>query len=229
MTDTLGLAARLPVARRDRAEARSLLTDFVAHWAPRPLQPGDGYTEAELAAAEARLGLTIPAALRELYRLLGRRDDLTSNEHPLAVPDELSVVEGALVFRTENQGCCVWGVRVDDLDQEDPATVVRADLADKSQERWEPWDAGLQASCLDLVMSEVLTAPGCTGFSDSSADVEHLTTWCVELPGFSNDTRWFVGPEVLIREVGGCFLSVRARSEAALESVEGRVSGFFAG
>ncbi|SEM05697.1 SMI1/KNR4 family protein [Streptacidiphilus jiangxiensis] len=228
MTDTFDLAARLPAALRDRAEARSFLTDFVAHWAERPLQPGDGCTEAELTAAEERLGVPIPVALRDLYSLLGRRDDLTRNEHPLMAPGELRVVDGALVFRTENQGCCVWGVLVDDLDQENPAAVVRADLADKSQERWESWDAGLQASCLNLVMSEVLTSAGCTGFSDSSADAEHLTTWCTELPAFSYDTRWFVGPDVLVREVGGCFLYVRARSEAALEYFEGRVSGFSA-
>ena len=67
--------------------------------------------------------------------LLGRRDDLCRNQDRLLRPDELYVYEGALVYHAENQGAAHWGVLLDDLVAEDPAAVVRPDLADKSAER----------------------------------------------------------------------------------------------
>jgi hypothetical protein len=228
MTETFDLPARLSGALRDRVAAQRFLADFAASWSTTALQPGDGCEEAELAAAEQRLGLAIPAALRDLYLLLGRRGDLTSNHDSLLAPQELHLLDGALVYRAENQGACQWGVLLTALNEEDPGTVVRADLADKSKEHWEPWDSGLLAACLDLVMAEVVQGDGCTGFADSSADDEELTAWCTELPHFSHETRWFVGPGALIRETAGCFLHVLGRSPQVLAATGERLSGFCA-
>ncbi|WP_223184536.1 SMI1/KNR4 family protein [Streptomyces sp. CBMA152] len=78
---------------------------FAAHWADA-LEHGDGWTEADLVAAEERLGVRLPVAMREAYLLFGRRRDLTSNHDELLAPDELYVDDAgeALVFRHENQG-----------------------------------------------------------------------------------------------------------------------------
>ena len=91
----------------------------------RPLAPGDGYEEAEVAAAEARLGLRLPRVLRELYLLAGRRDDINRPMNHLIPPEDLSVEQGALVVYEENQNVVLWGVRVEDLGRDDPP-VVRA-------------------------------------------------------------------------------------------------------
>jgi hypothetical protein len=47
-----------------------------------PWQPGDGYDEAEIEAAEARLGFRLPSTLRNFYLAWGRRQDLTSSRSP---------------------------------------------------------------------------------------------------------------------------------------------------
>lgn len=226
MAETFDLPARLPGTLGDRAAAQRFLADFAASWSATALRPGDGCEEDELAAAEQRLGVAVPAALRDLYLLLGRRSDLTSNHDTLLAPQQLHLLDGALVYREENQGACQWGVLLTALDEEDPGTVVRADLADKSKEHWEPWDSGLLAACLDLVMAEVVQGDGCTGFADSNADDEELTAWCTELPPLGHETRWFVGPGVLIRETGGCFLHVLGRTPQALEAAGERLSDF---
>jgi hypothetical protein len=57
----------------------------------RPWQPGDGYDEATLQAAEVRLGLRLPATLRRFYLAWGRRHDMTQMVDPLVPPDALKL------------------------------------------------------------------------------------------------------------------------------------------
>lgn len=220
MTVTLDLHARLPLALRDPAATGPFLRDFAAFWG-HPILPGDGYDEGELAAAEKRLGLTLPRPLRELYLLLGHRRDLTSNHNTLRAPAELEVVDGALVYQDENQGAARWGVALADLGSDDPATVVRADLAQKSRERWEPGEVGLTVACVQLVMAETVqhrsgycdfTEGGAADWGLSAADYP-------ELPPVGREARWFTDREgeVLVQELDGFCLFVRARTEAALD------------
>src|SRR6266568_4776093 len=142
-------------ALENRAAAWHYVKAFAAAWLT-PIEPGDGYPDAELDAAEARLGLRLPAALREAYALFGRRNDLVRNQDVLLRPEKLYVFEGALVYQVENQACARWGVLLADLEAEDPAAVVRSDLADKSQERWEPWSPKLSVALVEMVMVETL-------------------------------------------------------------------------
>ena len=67
MFDAQDFAARLST-REDRW---SLLKDFIAEW-HGPLERGDGYSAAEFDAAEQRLGLKLPTALRECYSFAGK-------------------------------------------------------------------------------------------------------------------------------------------------------------
>ncbi|GAA1550798.1 hypothetical protein GCM10009678_37140 [Actinomadura kijaniata] len=154
---------------------REFARRFAAEWAT-PLTARDGFTEEELDAAEARLGARLPGTLREAYRLFGRRADLTSNHDTLLAPSELYVLDGALVFRSENQGAVNWGVRSADSGLADPATFVRADLADKSAERWEPWLDGLTRTVQEILLSEALHASEdlCDGRDLEEDDVERL-------------------------------------------------------
>ena len=78
-----------------------------------PLSDDDGWPEAGLHAAEQRLGLQLPPAIREAYGLFGRRQDLTSVQDRLLGPDQLAVdtTGEVLVHRVENQSVAVWGCR----------------------------------------------------------------------------------------------------------------------
>lgn len=195
-----------------------------------PLGQDDGCGEAELAAAEDRLGLRLPAALREAYGLFGRRADLTSNQDELLSPDELDVDEAGevLVFRVENQACASWGVPLADVDAADPPVVMRLDLEDKQAESWDAWLDRFSLACVEMVLSESL-------FSDDElAGHRELTEQDVALveqlyarlpmpeypvsrtvPGI----RWFAGPDLVLREDGRQVLWVRGRTAESVEEV----------
>lgn len=226
MTEVFDIGSRLPGALSSRAEAWRFIGDFAAYWR-RPLQAGDGRSEQDVAAAERRLGLRLPSALREAYLLFGRRTDLTSNHDTLLAPDELHVTDGALVYRVENQGCAFWGVALDQLGRDDPGTVMRSDLADKSEERWEPWETSLTTACVEMVMSEVVQFDGL--FTDylefDQEDAEAGLDVLRELPPVGRDLRWFAGPDVLVREVDGFCVHARARTQEAMDRLREAIPG----
>ncbi|MGW3044045.1 SMI1/KNR4 family protein [Kitasatospora sp. NPDC001159] len=207
---------------RGRAGAWALVRGFAAHWG-EPLAVADGFTDAELDAAEQRLGVRLPAALREAYRLFGRRADLTSSQDVLLTPDELYVLDGALVYRAENQGCAHWGVLLGDLEQEDPPTVIRPDLADKSQEHWEPWEDRFSTAAAVMAMTEkLLEDHELTDFIESD---DELPDDFRKLPALGRGCRWREGPNVLIGVVEGAWMMARARTPEALAALYEAVPG----
>ena len=209
----------------DRTAAWHVAEVLAADWTERPLTPADGHPDTDLDAAAATLGHPLPAALREALKLFGRRDDLTRNQDPLTTPDELDVYEGALVFREENQGVCAWGVLLEDLTQDDPPTYLRADLADKTQEKWEPWTDKLSLALVEALITETIIG-----------DDENLTsawqpgdetpedTGLTALPRITPDwykTAWYVGDDLLAHVADGAWISVRGRTREALLAYTG--------
>ncbi len=85
-----------------------------------PWQPGDGWDEATVAAAEARLGVRLPKTLRNFYLAWGRRADII----PLLDPDELLVRADTLILCVENQAIFYWGVPCQALEEDNPPVVV---------------------------------------------------------------------------------------------------------
>jgi cell wall assembly regulator SMI1 len=69
----------------------------------RPWQPGDGYDEATIQEAEARLGIRLPTTLRNFYQAWGKREDMTAIQNPLLPPDHLLLRGDVLEFWMENQ------------------------------------------------------------------------------------------------------------------------------
>jgi hypothetical protein len=110
------LFRRLPASRTGRWR---LVDEFIEYW-HRPLHAGDGFSEAEIDAAEMHLGHRLPAALREWYTLTGNRGDLWSVQDRLLPPFGLKWDRDILVIRYENQGCEKWGIRRKDLHRDDP-------------------------------------------------------------------------------------------------------------
>ena len=119
MFSAQNFAARLA----DRKDCWSLLQDFIAEW-HGPLEPGDGYSEAELDAAEQRLGLKLPEALRELYGFAGKFIERFSvNPYAFTALKELNIEEDdeeMVWLFAETQAIVSWGIRQQDLTQDDP-------------------------------------------------------------------------------------------------------------
>src|SRR5687768_8324301 len=91
-----------------RADRWALLSQLINQW-HGPLLPEDGHTEGELDSTLTRLRCTLPLALREWYRLAGRRNDVWNQQDHLLPPDKLDIDDGVLTFYAENQGVTFWG------------------------------------------------------------------------------------------------------------------------
>lgn len=131
-----------------RSEAWDFIRAFAAGW-HSPLTDGDGVCRQELKQIEDQLGLSLPTALREAYLLFGRRPELFEHQDPMLPPSELFVHEdlgGVLCFRSENQGCACWGVRLRDLGEVDPPVAVQ------SREGWRPFMDKVSMACVELVL-----------------------------------------------------------------------------
>ncbi|MER6809848.1 hypothetical protein ABT299_11255 [Spirillospora sp. NPDC000708] len=209
----------LPPALHDRAAAWTFIREFAAGWG-LPLGREDGTPEAELAEAEDRLGLRLPAAVREAYALLGRRPDLHSNLDTLLSPGELVVEHGALVFREENQGAALWGVMLGDLGRDDPPVHVRQDLADKYAELWEPWTDRFSPAVLEIVLAESTQGPEelCDARDLAPGEDDELARRFALVPFPSESGQnFYTAPGVLLSDGGGAWLSVRARDPDTLD------------
>ncbi len=90
----------------------------------RPWKPGDGYDEATLQMAEARLYIRLPTKLRNFYLAWGQREDLTQTNYPLLYPNNLVVRADTLIFWVDNQAVFYWGVRREALEESDPPVVI---------------------------------------------------------------------------------------------------------
>lgn len=220
------MAAAMRAALRDRAAAWRLLAEFAADWR-LPLRPGDGCDPSDLDKAEERLGLRLPAALRETHLLLGRRDDLCRNAGRLLPPEELRVHAGALVCAAEDQGAAHWGIRLDDLGADDPPVFARPDLAEAPAGRWEPWADRLSAAVIELVMSETLY------YGDGLSDAGQMTAMkedafeplppaLPDIPG--RRSRWLLGDDALLHVRDGSWVTLRARSPEAFAAVRASVT-----
>lgn len=219
---------KFPAAMAGRAGAWDFIGGFAATWRS-PLADGDGWSEADLDAAEARLGLRLPAALREAYQLFGRRTDLTSLHDVLLSPADLEVKDQALVFRVENQSVAFWGILIADLDQPDPPVVIRMDLADKDAETWDSWLDRYSHACVEIVLSESLFSSEDLGgnreLSDDEASMLEQRFARLPLPDYPTSqttvpaVRWFAGQDVIIRDDQRTWIWVRARTTDALDQI----------
>jgi hypothetical protein len=95
-----------------------------------PWQPGDGYEENMIMAAETRLAAHLPDPLRAFYQAWGRRKDLTQTNQYLLGPAELVQRPDALIFCVENQGCNYWAILREDLEKVNPPVVTAYALPD---------------------------------------------------------------------------------------------------
>jgi hypothetical protein len=231
------VARAMVTARRGRRDAWEFLRRFTEQWATR-LDELSGCGDQELTAAEHRLGLTLPAALREGYALLGRRDDLTSNQDVLLRPDQLYFDETgrALIFRVENQAVAHWGVAVEDLRLADPPVIYKPDAPYSAPEPWRPFLDRFSLAWVEMVLSEY--AFGASDHLDNRESgpvavglLEHHYTR-LAMPDYpmwaapqAPPIRWFSGRDVLIRDDSREWMWVAARTPEALQGVRQAIPG----
>jgi hypothetical protein len=101
-----------------------------------PLKPEDGYSEGVIADAEARLNIRLPGLLREFYLLAGRRREINLAHDQLLSPEDLLIEDGFLIFYSENQGVCHWGIALKDIGPYEPP-VWRGSSRGSAQLGWE--------------------------------------------------------------------------------------------
>ncbi|WP_433459506.1 hypothetical protein [Micromonospora sp. CA-248212] len=238
MTDRFDPIRLTDAAARGQFAVERFITQFASVWVASS-EAGDGYTEAELAAAETALGVRLPAALRTAYRLFGRRDDLTRTQDYLREPPRLYLddEDRVLVFRTENQNVTWWGVPVHSLHLDDPPVVFRLDRLGGAAHGWGRWFDRLSLACIEMVLSESLMSGEVDlcdnrGLDDAAVTVLERRFSRIGLPDYplwsipdGPPVRWFVDTDVLLRDDGRQWLWVRARTHEALERVRRALSG----
>jgi hypothetical protein len=221
------------------APATGFIERFAARYAGA-LGPGDGCSPGALDAAEARLGVPLPEALRDLYTLVGNRDDLTRGQDELLAPEHLHVDGDVLVFRRENQNVALWGVPVSAHAEPDPPVRFRFLGAPSGADReWHPFLDRVSWAAVELVLSEWLLSEGHGDNRELDADaVAALEQRYRRLPVPDHPvwadpdgppTRWFGGADVLLRDDGGEWLWVRARTAEALDAARSALPGDWLG
>lgn len=101
------------------ASFRSLYEEIFATFG-YPLTAGKGVPTAVLEAAERRLGVRVPAALRDYYAVAGRERRFNTSLNRLLPPSRWEVDRKRLIFMDENQYVVRWGVSIRNPDSEDP-------------------------------------------------------------------------------------------------------------
>ena len=226
MFDARQFAGRL-AAREDRW---SLLTDFVAEW-HAPLQEGDGYSPEELDAAEQRLGLKLPLALREWYALAGRREDIIAPQNFLVSPPELEISEenGLLIFHCENQQVVEWGVQEDDLGLVDPPVWLDDSGLHDTQQKLIRENNTLTEFALQMVVMETMFNPKLfqalswvTPQTIGKAERNFVPLGFPDWHWPSYPTRFYGDDDILVQVSEGedLWLQVTARSLAAYEEAK---------
>jgi hypothetical protein len=101
-----------------------------------PLSERTALSSGVLAEAEKRLGVRVPAALRDYYLVAGRERRFNTCGNRLLPPSEWAVDKQRLVFMEENQAVCCWGVSVRNSGSDDPP--VSEGVGDGESTTWYP-------------------------------------------------------------------------------------------
>ncbi len=231
---------------RNADGALRFIRRFAEHFA-RPITVDDGCGDGELREAQVRLGFPLPAALRDVYALIGRRDDLTRNQDELLAPDQLRLDDTGqvLVFRVENQAVAHWGVPVSALAEPDPPVVFQLRSAPAAERVWRPFLDRVSLACIEMVLSEWMLSADENETEDEDdglADNRELDDEAraaldaafrrLPIPDYplwaepdGRPARWFTTPQALLRDDAGVWLWVRAATPKALASVRDALPG----
>lgn len=168
------LASMFRSVGSDRSDTWRLIRSIAeAFWGP--ILAEHRISESEVDRAEERLGVELPLALREGYRLLGAHPFVSAQDRLLS-PADLTLHDSALVrFRVENQGCADWACS---LGPADPRVYIR-----NPGGSWQPDAGSVSQFFVHVVLSEILfTAPFAAGGPADDDRIARLEGAAHQLP-----------------------------------------------
>lgn len=83
----------------------------------RKLSNEDGIQEQAIQAAESRLGMRLPKALRDFYAYIGNLEIFRSSVVCFTNLEDLEIIDGKMIFLVDNQGTCYWALGEDDWER----------------------------------------------------------------------------------------------------------------
>jgi hypothetical protein len=189
----------------------------------RPLTLEDGQSETSISDAEARLGLRLPAVLREYYLLAGRFDRFNRAHNQLRRPEEWCVDGSKLVFLEENQCVVFWGVDAGTSPDDDPPVYQGPNVRGRPTEWYLEHERCSEFLLVMLHLQAVWGGYEFLGGSDITSEAlgKFLTGWtpagCVnELLAFNREG----GAACVLEGKGLSQLYVGGRTERDFEAIE---------
>ncbi|MFG2247077.1 hypothetical protein [Spirillospora sp. NPDC048823] len=213
MSSPFDLVDELAAGLENADAAFRFISRYCAAWTT-PLARPDAYSLGEVQEVERRLGIALPASLREALLLFSRRyvgsvDPDRSLMHRLIGVERFDIDADlrALMYQAENQGVWERYVRLEDMHLDDPPTFQTTN--DYSELR--PFTDRLSVALLDLVLREhwwhdkrliVYGELRQEQIADLADRFEELALssvvpcydWIVPM----SPDRWFLAPEVLV-------------------------------
>jgi hypothetical protein len=112
--------------------------------------PDPGFSRDEIAAAEARLKMTFPDALKDYLAACGKTREMMDASYRLYSPDQLRVEGGHLIFCGDKEGTAEYGIPLRKL--EDPGGGVRPSVnaKEKNAEKWFSESGSISAFLLGV-------------------------------------------------------------------------------
>jgi hypothetical protein len=189
----------------------------------RPLTAADGESEASISKGEARLGVKLPAVLREYYLLAGRFDQFNRAHNRLLRPEEWSVDGGKLVFLEENQCVVFWGVEAITSPIDDPPVYQGQNVRARPTEWYLEHERCSEFLLVMLHLQAVWGGYGFLGGTEVASEAleKFLTGWTPvgsvnELLAFNRDGK----VACVIKSKGSLQLYVGGRTEQDFEVIE---------
>lgn len=214
------LFGRLPLPRVERW---SRLDAILRAWFPAAAGQ-TAFDAADLHAAEARLRLQAPCALREWYERTAARTEVWSLQDRLLSPDQWYVESGVLVFVVENQGVVRWGIRVSDTATDDPAVMVSD--PDGGQE-WLLAGATTSAFAIQFAVLNAKWSDAIAHRANGAGSDELFAAIAERYPRLpfpdlnwpTSPTRLYGHDDLILENSADTWLWVSARTDAALDEI----------
>lgn len=192
-----------------------------------PFDAGAGVPPTEVEAAERRLGVALPRALRVLYGRTGRLKSLHAAHNTLVGLDQIDFAGDHLVFYEENQAVVVWAVARARLSEDDPP-VDQGQLADDGWSFYDEFTSVSEFTCAQGAWQAVQGGLPFVGVLEQPLDARRVDpTTMARAFGTpflvaQGMKAWVVDRGVAI-DAGDGYLGLAARDAAAFESASARL------
>jgi hypothetical protein len=100
----------------------------------RAVEPG--FSRDEIDAAEARLKVTFPEALKDYLAVCGKTSEMMDGDYRFYSPDRIRMEDGRLIFCGNKKGTCEYGISAQELENLHEAPHPTVVYKEKNTEKW---------------------------------------------------------------------------------------------